>query len=58
MDPYEVHKKIQEAVMALEIYKLKPSGHSSTWHAEIIKGLGELSKMRQTLDVRPNAAGD
>ena len=57
MDAYEVHKKIQEAVMAVEIYKLKSSGGSSAWHPEILKGLDELSKLRQTLEPVRKPAG-
>ena len=49
MDAYEVHKKIQEAILAVEIYNLKTSIPSSMWHEEIIEGLDELSKQRQTL---------
>lgn len=50
MDSYEVHKKVQEAIMALEIYFLNPSRSSSVWHTEIMKGLDALGKQRQTLD--------
>lgn len=43
MDAYEVHKKIQEAILAVEIYQMKTSVQSSSWHPEIVKGLDELS---------------
>ena len=57
MDAYEVHKKIQEAILAVEIYQLKTSIQPSAWHAEILKGLDELSKLRQTLDRVNKPAG-
>ena len=57
LEAYQVHKKIQEAVMAVEIYKLKSAASSSMWDAEIINGLDELSKLRQTLATSPNSAG-
>ena len=50
MDAYEVHKKIQEAVMAVEVYKLTSKVKSNTWHPEILQGLDELTELRQTLD--------
>lgn len=51
MDSYEVHKKIQEAILAMELYNLKISSpRSSVWHTEIIKGLEELVRQRQVLD--------
>ena len=54
MDAYQVHKKIQEAIMAMEIYQLKQSLQSSIWHAEIIKGLRNLEQIRQNLDLPTN----
>ena len=49
MDAYEVHKKIQEAIMAIEVYKVKSAAPTSMWHKEIINGLDELGKQRQAL---------
>ena len=57
MDAYEVHKKIQEAIIAVEIYNLKSSVKSSMWHAEIIKGLEKLAQERQLLSPSPRNAG-
>ena len=57
MDAYEVHKKIQEAIMAVEIYKLKSLAQTSMWHKEIVLGLRELGQLGKTLDVPSEAAG-
>lgn len=45
MDAYEVHKKIQEAIMVVEIYSLTSTRmNSSMWDADIRKGLAQLSE--------------
>ena len=56
MDAYEVHKKIQEAIMAIEVDKVKSSSATSMWHKEIVEGLDELSKQRQALAASPKTA--
>ena len=45
MEPYEMHKKIQEAIMVVEIYNLASTRiPSSSWDAQIKKGLVDLSE--------------
>ena len=56
MDAYDVHKKIQEAIMSVQIYKLKSPSPTSLWHKEIIDGLDELAKERQTLSTTSKTA--
>lgn len=57
MDAYEVHKKIQEAIVAVEVYELQRSAtYSLLWHTEIIKGLEELARQRQKFGSAGGAA--
>lgn len=45
MEPYEMHKKIQEAIMVVDIYNLDSTRiPSSMWDAQIKKGLADLSE--------------
>ena len=44
MDAYEVHKKIQEAIMAVEVYELRSTRGTSVWDVIIRKGLGDLMR--------------
>lgn len=49
MDAYEVHKKIQEAIVAVQVYNLSSRSRSSMWDREIRKGLEQLWGERETL---------
>lgn len=44
MDAYEVHKKIQEAIMAVEVYELRSTRGTSVWDVNIKKGLDDLMR--------------
>jgi hypothetical protein len=44
MDAYEVHKKIQEAIMAVDVYDLRSTRGTSVWDVNIKKGLDELMR--------------
>lgn len=49
MDAYHVHRKIQEAILAVEIYNLRSTARSIMWDADIKRGLDELTKHRNIL---------
>lgn len=56
MDAYEVHKKIQEAIVAVQIYNLSSQFRSSMWDREIRKGLEQLSREREMLPANDEPA--
>lgn len=48
MDPYEVHKKVQSAVAAIEEYQKTRTGRS-IWDDDIKKGLDVITEKRHML---------